>query len=81
MQIFVKIISTTNNNNKVITLDDVESSDSIASIKSKIQDQEDILPDKQCLIFAGKRLEDNHTLADYHINEKESTYLVLRLSV
>ena len=66
MQIFVKTLS-----GKVVTLD-VEGGDTLHAVKLKFRDKEGVDPAHQCLLFAGTKLEDDQTLADYHI-QKEAT--------
>ena len=71
MHIFVKT-----ERGKTITLD-VDPSDSVEYVKTKIYNKESIPSDTQCLIFAGQQLEDGHTLSEYLIPESSTLHLVL----
>ena len=73
MQIFVKTLT-----GKTITLD-VTPDDSVASIKEQIHRKEGIPPEHQRLVFAGKQLSDENTIADYNVQKESTIHLVLRL--
>ena len=70
MQIYVYRIAT----NGTITID-IEASDSIENLKSKIQDKEGIPPDQQYLYYNSKLLQDGTTLADNNIQDGNTIQL------
>ncbi|XP_044956487.1 polyubiquitin-like [Hordeum vulgare subsp. vulgare] len=48
-------------------------------VKAMIQERHGIAAKEQRLIFAGRQLEDGHTLADYAVQDHATLHLVLRL--
>ena len=73
MQIFVKTWTL-----KTIALE-VKPFDTIKSVMYEIQEKEGIPPDQVRVIFGGRQLEYNRSLADYDIERESTLHLILRL--
>ena len=71
MQIFVKTLT-----GKTIVLE-VEPSDTIDDVKTKIQDKEGILAGRIKLVFVGMILEASRTISDCSIQKESTLHLVL----
>lgn len=63
---------------KTVTVE-AEEEDTIEDIKNKIMEKEGVPVDQQRLIFGGKQLESDKTLADYDVQEDSTFHMVLRL--
>ncbi len=70
MQIFVNFM----HKKLKITLD-VESSDTISTVKAKVMQEEGITPNHYNLILAGKHLVDERTLADCNVQEEANLWV------
>lgn len=74
MQIFVKTLD-----GKTITID-VEPTETIESVKAKIEEKVGIPPEDQRLTFGNRNLnESGRTVSDYNIQNCSTIYLLLRL--
>jgi len=72
-QIFVKTLT-----GKTYTVDVVDT-DTVATLKQKMQEKEGIPAHEQRLIFAGKELQEERALSDYNIQKASTVHMVLRL--
>ena len=55
---------------------EVKPSDTMANVKTKIQDHEGIPPDRQRLVLAGQPLDDAYTLEDYKIQRESTIHMI-----
>ncbi|CAK5032487.1 unnamed protein product [Meloidogyne enterolobii] len=73
MQLFVKTLE-----GKTLIFD-VDASDTVEHVKSKIQNLENTPVEEQRLICAGVQFQDGNTLADYKLEEHSTVHLSLSL--
>ncbi|XP_039686910.1 E3 ubiquitin-protein ligase SINA-like 10 [Medicago truncatula] len=73
MRIFVNLLT-----GETITLE-VNSLDTICSVKEKILDETEYSMQSQRLIFAGKQLDDSRTVADYNIQNESTIDVAFRI--
>ena len=57
---------------------DIEQTDTILFLKSKIHEEKNIPIESQKILYAGKLLEDKKTFKDYNIDKNEG-YIILRI--
>ena len=74
-QIFIKTLG------RKTTVLDVEDSDTIYSVKDKMEEKEHVPPKLQTLILNGKLLQDGRILADYNIKKHDVIYLLVKSGV
>jgi hypothetical protein len=58
---------------------DVSPSETVESLKLKVQDKTGTSPDAMRIVFAGKQLEDGRTLSDYNVLRDNTLHMVERL--
>ena len=75
LKLFARIKTT-----KTIALE-VDPDDTIEAVKSKVQDKEGTLLDQQCLIFAGRELQNVCTLRDCNIWQESTLYLIKLMQI
>jgi large subunit ribosomal protein L40e len=73
MTVFVRTMD-----NKTLSFTGLLDDLSVAGIKEKIEKLHGIPGQMQKLVFAGKQLDDSHTLAEYNIADQTTLHLVLR---
>ena len=72
MQLFIKTLA-----GSTLTLE-VKPTNTIESIKQKIQDKEGIPPDQQHLVFKTKQLMNERTLSEYNILNESFISLIIK---
>ena len=77
---FIKFMKIFININGIVSTLKVNSTDTIATLKTKIRYDKYIPELNQNLIFSGKYLYDNKTLSDYNITSMSTVYLILNLT-
>ena len=75
MELYVKMLS-----GKTTVLNGIESSMTMGELRELIEDKEGITRGEARLIYNGKNIYDEKTLADYNVKDKTNIFLVIRMT-
>jgi ubiquitin-large subunit ribosomal protein L40e len=73
-QVFIKGIS-----GKTSIIEGLRRSDSVRLLMEHVHAKQDVPPEEQRLLYAGKQLQAHLTLGDYGLSRQATIHLVLRL--
>lgn len=71
----LKIVSLTGEEKTI----DIEPTDTVLTLKQRLEEQEKVPPEQQRLVFAGKQLKNDRTLESYNVKEGTKLHFFVAL--